>query len=144
MFLVINVLRSKRREFLYVWHFARGASEIYVLPNKIYVFQSDYFLINLAKIKTFKVEEKIFGFFVYISKIFIDRIHETTNFWSCKICTLVCKLWFSCANLRFCAQTRILSFIFFIFPICRRFWQSFWIFSRSRGKYRYSDNDYRT
>lgn len=27
-----------------------------------------------------KVEEKIFGFFVYISKIFIDRIHETTNF----------------------------------------------------------------
>ena len=80
MFLVINVLRSKRRKFLYVWHFARGASEIYVLPNKIYVFQSDYFLINLAKIKTFKVEEKIFGFFVYISKIFIDRVHETTIF----------------------------------------------------------------
>ena len=80
MFLVINVLRSKKREFLYVWYFARGASEIYVLRNKIYVFQSDYFLINLAKIKTFKVEEKIFGFFVYISKIFIDRVHETTIF----------------------------------------------------------------
>ena len=80
MSLVINVLRSKRRKFLYVWHFARGASEIYVLRNKIYVFQSDYFLINLAKIKTFRVEEKIFGFFVYISKIFIDRVHETTIF----------------------------------------------------------------
>ena len=80
MFWVINVLRSKNREFLYVWYFARGASEIYVLRNKIYVFQSDYFLINLAKIKTFKVEEKIFGFFVYISKIFIDSVHETTIF----------------------------------------------------------------
>ena len=31
MFLVINVLRSKRRKFLYVWYFARGASEIYIL-----------------------------------------------------------------------------------------------------------------
>lgn len=54
--------------------------QLNVLRNKIYVFQSDYFLINLAKIKTFKVEEKIFGFFVYISKIFIDRVHETTIF----------------------------------------------------------------
>ena len=63
-------------------------------------------------IQPFKVEEKIFGFFIYISKIFIGRVYETTIFCLCKTCTLVCKLWFLYANSRFCVQTCILSIIF--------------------------------
>ena len=49
-------------------------------------------------IKTFKVEEKILGFFCYLSIIFIGRVYEITIFACAKFALL-------CANSDFCVQT---------------------------------------
>ena len=75
-------------------------------------------------IKTFKVEEKIFGFFCYLSKIFIGRVYETTIFACAKLALL-------CANSDFCMQTHDfvckLAFCRLIFAVFIELLLIFWI-----------------